>query len=222
MKNPLRKSWSRTLLLTALAPAAIALLALGTTVLVAAWAQKPGAPLARPAQPAPPAQPTQAVQDAGKPASYRTISWDELVPKDWDPMKQFSEADISAMQDGDPRAAKLMQRMQDAWNNAPTNAALENQPVRIPGFVVPLDASKAGMREFLLVPYFGACIHVPPPPANQIVDVHLREADRKIEMMDAVWVTGRIRAQRSSTTMGASGYVIEALAVEKYVEPPAK
>jgi hypothetical protein len=186
------------------------MLALGSAAFVGAWAKKPAAP------------PPQAAQDAGKPVTYRKISWDELMPKDWDPMKQFNQADIGAMQDGDPRGMELMRRMQEAWNNAPVNPALENQPIRIPGFVVPLDASKAGMREFLLVPYFGACIHVPPPPANQIVDVHLRAPDKKIEMMDAVWVTGRIRAQRSSTSMGASGYVLDAVGIEKYVEPPAK
>jgi hypothetical protein len=222
MKHLLKKAGSRTLLLTALAPVAIALLAFGSAALVGAWAQKPGAKPAPAAQPTLPAQPASPVQDAGRPVTYRKITWDDLVPKDWDPMKQFSDADIGAMQDGDPRATKLLQRMQDAWNNAPTNAALENQPVRIPGYVVPLDTSKAGMREFLLVPYFGACIHVPPPPANQIVDVHLREPDKNIEMMDAVWVTGRMRTQRSSTNMGTSGYVLEGVAVEKYVELPAK
>ncbi len=210
MKHLLKKPGSRTLLLTALAPVAIALLAFGSAPLVGARAQKPAA------------QPAPAVRDTAGPVAYRKITWDDLVPQGWDPMKQFSDADISAMQDGDPRATKLLQRMQDAWNTAPTNPALENQPVRLPGYVVPLDTSKAGMREFLLVPYFGACIHVPPPPANQIVDVHLREPDKNIEMMDAVWVTGRIHAQRSSTTMGASGYVLDAVGVEKYVEPPAK
>jgi len=204
------KPWRRRLLLTGFAVAAVGLLALGSAALVAVWAEKSSA------------RPAPAAQDASAPVSYGTITWDDLVPKDWDPMKGFSQADIGAMQDGDPRAMKLLRRMQEAWDNAPTNAALENQAVRLPGYVVPLDASKAGMREFLLVPYFGACIHVPPPPANQIVDVHLREPDKKIEMMDAVWVSGRIRAQRSSTTMGASGYVLEAVAIEKYVEPPAK
>jgi hypothetical protein len=210
MKHLPRKTWLRALLPTAVAAAAIALLALGAAALPDARAQKP------------PAQPAQAVQDAGKPVSHRKISWDDLLPKDWDPMKQFNQADIGAMQDGDPRATELLQRMREAWNNAPTNPALENQAVRIPGYVVPLDASKAGLREFLLVPYFGACIHVPPPPANQIIHVHLGAPDSKLQTMDAVWVTGRIRAQRSTTAMGASGYVLQAVGVEKYVEPPVK
>ena len=41
--------------------------------------------------------------------------------------------------------------------------------VKLPGFVVPLEYSDKGrVKEFLLVPYFGACIHYPPPPPNQI------------------------------------------------------
>lgn len=44
------------------------------------------------------------------------------------------------------------------------NKKLDNQDVRIPGFVVPLEGDAKKITAFLLVPYFGACIHVPPPP----------------------------------------------------------
>ena len=56
---------------------------------------------------------------------------------------------------------------------APVVEALNGQHVKIPGFVVPLDASGETVKEILLVPYFGACVHVPPPPSNQIVHVTL-------------------------------------------------
>jgi hypothetical protein len=74
------------------------------------------------------------------------------------------------------------------------------------------------MKEFLLVPYFGACIHTPPPPANQIIDVKLRQPSKDVRMMDAIWVSGRLSRLRSSTAMGASGYAMEGVAVEPYVE----
>ena len=54
------------------------------------------------------------------------------------------------------------------------NKSLDGATVRLPGFIIPLDARRDGvLDEFLLVPYFGACIHVPPPPPNQLVYVRM-------------------------------------------------
>ncbi|HEV8313022.1 MAG TPA: DUF3299 domain-containing protein, partial [Burkholderiaceae bacterium] len=69
--------------------------------------------------------------------------------------------------------------------------------------------------EFLLVPYFGACIHSPPPPANQIVHVFAASGSGA-RMMEAVWVSGVIRAFRADSAMGTSGYRMEAQRVEAY------
>jgi hypothetical protein len=151
---------------------------------------------------------------------YRNADWEELVPKDWDPIKKFRDANFGAMKDSDPRAMEMLRQMRETWDNAPTNHALDNQPIRIPGYVVPIDETKSGMREFLLVPYFGACIHTPPPPANQIIDVKLRQPSKDVRMMDPIWVSGRLTTLRSSTNMGASGYSMEGVSVEPYVEKP--
>jgi hypothetical protein len=179
-------------------------------VAVAAGAAATSYLLLRPSAPGG-AQGTQAV-------AYRNADWEELVPKDWDPIKKFRDANFSAMQDSDPRAMELLREMRETWDNAPTNNALDKQPIRIPGYVVPIDETKSGMREFLLVPYFGACIHTPPPPANQIIDVKLRAPSKDVRMMEPVWVSGRITTLRSSTAMGASGYSMEGVVVEPYVE----
>ncbi|MFL6661403.1 MAG: DUF3299 domain-containing protein [Rhizobacter sp.] len=151
-------------------------------------------------------------------AAFKETNWDDLVPKDWDPMKQFRAANLGVLSDSDPRAVEMLQRMRDTWDNAPTNNTLDDQPIRIPGYVVPLEESKAGMSEFLLVPYLGACIHTPPPPANQIIHVKLPQAKKGLHMMDAVWVSGRIKTLRSDTAMGASGYRMDAAGVDPYVD----
>jgi hypothetical protein len=166
-------------------------------------------------RPSVPAQGSQAV-------AYRNADWEELVPKDWDPIKKFRDANFGAMKDSDPRAMELLREMRETWDNAPTNNAMDQQPIRIPGYVVPIDQSTAGMREFLLVPYFGACIHTPPPPANQIIDVKLRAPNKDVRMMEPVWVSGRVATLRASTAMGASGYSMEGVVVEPYVETPAR
>ena len=183
------------------------------------------APCAAMAQAASPA-PAKAGANAGKAAgpaakaAYREINWDELVPKDWDPFKEMKGMNLAGLSDSDPRAADMLQRMREFWDNAPVNPQLNEQSIRIPGFVVPLDDSKAGMKEFLLVPYFGACIHTPPPPSNQIVHVVPRVAAKGFRSMDTVWVSGTLKAAKSDTVMGSSGYRLEAVIVEPYVSPP--
>ena len=179
----------------------------------AALAQPQGVPLMKPALPAP--APSQA-QVAG---ALRTITWEALVPPGWDPFKDFKGLDMQAMDDGDPRAAQMMKKMREAWDNAPVNTQLIGQQVRIPGFVVPLEDSKDGLKEFLLVPYFGACIHSPPPPSNQIIHVVPKTAAKGLRSMDTVWITGVLSNAQTDSYMGASSWRIEASAVAPYVEP---
>jgi uncharacterized protein len=154
------------------------------------------------------------------PGSPRTITWDALVPAGWDPFKDFKDLNFQLLDDADPRAAQMLKKMRDVWDNAPTNPALVGQNVRIPGFVVPLEDSKDGLKEFLLVPYFGACIHSPPPPANQIVHVLPRSPAKGFRSMDAVWITGTLTVGKTDSYMGAAGYRIEAVTVSPYTEAP--
>ncbi len=154
-----------------------------------------------------------------KPGQQRTIGWEELVPADWDPMKEFKGVDFGLLQDGDPRANEMMKKLREVWDRAPPNPALVGQAVRIPGFVVPLEDSKEGMKEFLLVPYFGACVHSPPPPANQIIFVKPQTPAKGLRSMDTVWISGVLATERSDSYMGASSYRIEAQTVLPYEEP---
>ena len=148
------------------------------------------------------------------------LSWDDMIPLDWDPMKSFEDLrGLDALSDWDPRVKKLYERMRKVWDEAPTVPALAGRIVRLPGYLVPLEAGKGGIREFLLVPYFGACIHTPPPPANQIVHVRSPSPLKDLRTMDAIWVTGKLGLERSSSDMGASGYTLTASRVVKYTEP---
>ena len=190
-------------------------------VLPAARAQgKDGVPLMKPALAASAPAKTAAAAAPGTPATARTISWDALVPAGWDPFKEFKDLNFQMMDDGDPRAAAMLKKMRDVWDNAPVNTALVGQTVRIPGYVVPLEDSKDGLKEFLLVPYFGACVHSPPPPANQIVHVLPKTPAKGFRSMDAVWITGTLTTGRADTYMGAASYRIEALSVAPYSEAP--
>ena len=195
------------------------LLAMTLTVAagLAAAQAKDGLPVPGPALGGTKAQPAAKAAPA-KPSAFKTITWDDLVPKDWDPMAAFKGMDLNLLQDGDPRANDMMKKLREVWDNAPTNPAVVGQAVRIPGFVVPLEESKDGVKEFLLVPYFGACIHSPPPPANQIIHVLPKSPAKGLRSMDTVWISGRISTVRTDSFMGAASYRIEAVDVSPYQE----
>jgi len=94
---------------------------------------------------------------------------------------------------------------------------LDGTQVKLPGFIVPLEVEDDGkVKEFLLVPYFGACIHYPPPPPNQIVYVIAGKATVLESMWDPVWVTGEIRTKGKSTEMASASYTMQAKSIEVY------
>jgi hypothetical protein len=66
------------------------------------------------------------------------------------------------------------------------------------------------------VPYFGACIHVPPPPPNQIVYVRMNKGIALDSIYEAYWITGRMKVSRKATRLGASAYQLDASKVEIY------
>ena len=155
----------------------------------------------------------------GTAASFREISWDDLIPADWDPQKFFDDLQLDDLQDNDPRAMEIMARMREEWDRAPVVERLSGQSVRIPGFVVPLEGDGRTIREFLLVPYFGACVHVPPPPANQLIHVIPDKPVPAGMNMSPVWVNGVLKVGRVDSEMGRAGYQMRGIKIEEYKEP---
>jgi hypothetical protein len=100
--------------------------------------------------------------------------------------------------------------------DAPIVKSLDGKLVKIPGFVVPIEGDNQTTTEFLLVPYFGACIHVPPPPANQIVYVKFSEAVPIENLYDAVWVTGTLSTDGWEGDLATVGYSLEGISVSPY------
>ena len=101
---------------------------------------------------------------------------------------------------------------------------LDGRVVKMPGFALPLEFTGTAVTEFLLVPYVGACIHVPPPPPNQIVHVRSAKGFQISELYMPVWVTGRMSAKPSTqnltyvdgTAPVDAGYSILARGIEPY------
>ena len=158
-------------------------------------------------------------QSLAAPGDVRELDWEELMPEGWDPfsgLEALMGDDVQGIADGSAQADRLMNAYREAVRSAPVVGELDGQRIRLPGFVVPLDFEGTEISEFLLVPYFGACIHVPPPPSNQIVYVKTVASYPLKELFDPVWVTGEIRAEAHLNEVGDAGYTVQATIIEPY------
>ncbi|HRQ64766.1 MAG TPA: DUF3299 domain-containing protein [Xanthomonadaceae bacterium] len=136
----------------------------------------------------------------------RELDWLEMMPKD--------EAD--ALMNAPVIDHGGMFRMEQTGSFR-TVAELDGQDVRLPGYIVPLDTDAEGrLKEFFLVPYFGACIHVPPPPPNQIVLVRLADPIPMTDIWDAFWVEGTMKIETQQNDMASSAYTLDAKSVTLY------
>ena len=143
-----------------------------------------------------------AAQDA------RELVWEDLLPVGVPYSEIIGDGDYDEVNDTwrpifDENATKVV-------------TSLDGQRVRLPGYIVPLQYSGDGVTVFILAPYAGACIHVPPPPANQLVYVTTAAPYPNEGIFDAVWVTGTIQAQASTTDLAQIGYAMVADDIELY------
>ncbi|MDJ0640749.1 MAG: DUF3299 domain-containing protein [Paracoccaceae bacterium] len=139
----------------------------------------------------------------------REIGWEDLIPPGVPYSEIIGEGDMDVANDTwapiyDANATKL-------------NEDLDGAFIRMPGFIIPLEISRKGVTDFLLVPYVGACIHVPPPPPNQLVFVSTKKPWPDDKLWDAVWVVGTMRTKLQSTELGETGYKLTAEHMEVYV-----
>ncbi|MDY0936648.1 DUF3299 domain-containing protein [Pseudomonas viridiflava] len=153
-------------------------------------------------------------------AEPRVLTWAEMIPPDAPVVKPVTTPmhDLSKMSDAlameqAPAASQLAP-------HAPVVKALDGKQVRLPGYIVPLEVSEEGrVIEFLLVPYFGACIHVPPPPANQIVHVTSELGVKVDELYQPYWIEGPMQTKSSSSELAEAGYQMQADKIFVYELP---
>lgn len=152
----------------------------------------------------------------GEPAPL--IEWDELMPEGYGAslMDLFDSPELDQIDDYSERGMELMQQMMQRLSSAPVVNEMDGRMVSIPGFVVPLDSPGGKVRHFFLVPYYGACIHVPPPPSNQIIDVHFEPGTDDDNLYDAILVSGRLTTETYSHEMGTAGYRLEAYSIQPF------
>ncbi|MGF1704463.1 DUF3299 domain-containing protein [Enterovibrio baiacu] len=135
-----------------------------------------------------------------------TLDWIDLVPEQ--ERNQFDDRGMPAIDHNNPEPQQSLY--------GAVRPELNNSQVKIPGFVIPLEGDADKVTEFLLVPFFGACIHVPPPPPNQIVYVKFEEGAPVHELWDVVYVIGTLKTHTVSHELAQAGYLIEGTAIEPY------
>ena len=150
----------------------------------------------------------------------RDLAWSEMIPPDAPPEvpNMTPLHDLSKMSDA--LAAEAAPAAKQDLPNAPVVKALDGQQIRLPGYIVPLEVSEEGRTtDFLLVPYFGACIHVPPPPSNQIVHVKSEVGVKLDELYQPYWVEGPMQVKPSTSELADAGYQMEAEKIYVYELP---
>jgi hypothetical protein len=135
------------------------------------------------------------------------LGWSDLLPEGevaLPPLLQdFIEHSPDTVAAGQPPSSGV----RTDWNG---------RTVRMNGFVVPIEYDGTGVSAFILVPYVGACVHVPPPPANQLVFVTTEEPFETKGLFAAVTVTGMFGTAAVSTQLAQIGYALSADRIEPY------
>ncbi|MFK5893396.1 MAG: DUF3299 domain-containing protein [Pseudomonadota bacterium] len=151
-----------------------------------------------------------------------TLDWDNLIPASYAQEKILDkyQQQLDTLEDDSPELEALYLKIFEEINNAPLNEKLSNKWIKLSGFIAPLNYHNGKIIEFLLVPYFGACIHVPAPPANQTVLVKtlLNKGIKPEDAFVPIWVSGQIQLEGKKTDIGSAGYSIKDAKVEIYTE----
>lgn len=172
------------------------------------------------------------VQPAKKLAksAFQTIEWTDLMPKEdldalLNPPAYLSEIEDGSFEDqinnqiqsSIPAASN--DRYQQALVSTRVVPEMDGKPIRIPGFIVPLEFDdNQTITQFFLVPFFGACIHVPPPPPNQIIFVNYPDGLKLDALYNPFWISGIVKTASIENQMATAAYSLKMQYFEEYTE----
>lgn len=151
------------------------------------------------------------------------INWQDLVPEGYspptNPLDSMTSEPMDKLFDGSNESNRELAEIEEILSFAPVVPGLDGKRVKLAGYVVPLEFDgQTKLDEFLVVPYYGACIHTPPPPANQVV--HAR-AEKSVTVEDPylpVWAVGTLQTQTTVSNLAEAGYKLQVEKVLPYEE----
>ncbi|SPH22620.1 hypothetical protein ASD8599_03362 [Ascidiaceihabitans donghaensis] len=140
-------------------------------------------------------------------SEYIDLEWTDLVPEGQPALPPVIQDLIQHDGPDMSRQQPVSHGVRTDWNG---------EIVRLPGFVVPIDYSGTGVTAFILVPFVGACVHVPPPPANQLVFVTTQTPYEGSGLFEAVNVIGMFGTASTSTQLADIAYALSADHIEPF------
>jgi hypothetical protein len=138
---------------------------------------------------------------------YIELNWTDLVPEGQAVIPPVIQGMIQHDGPDLSRAQPPSMGARTDWNG---------EVVRLPGFIVPIDYSGTGVTAFILVPFVGACVHVPPPPANQLVFVTTEKPYESTGLFEPVNVIGMFGTASTSTQLAEIAYALSADHIEPF------
>ena len=159
---------------------------------------------------------------------FETIEWPDLMPPEvlailLNPPEYIAEIEDGSAEDqiSSQMKSAVNQSEEDAYQKAlvstDVNENLDGAMIRIPGFVVPLEFDEEQtISQFFLVPYFGACLHMPPPPPNQIILVNAPKGIQMSALYDPFWIEGQLSTSFQENDMATSAYAMQLQRIEPY------
>lgn len=165
-----------------------------------------------------------------KVGEYTVIEWLDLIPQDdldalLNPPDYLNEIEDGSAEDqisskiSNTISAAKDDRYQQALVSTSIKSEMDGRSVRIPGYIVPLEFNGDQIvTEFFLVPFFGACIHVPPPPPNQIIYVRYPEGLTLEALYVPFWISGTLKTSLIENDMATAAYAMEMQSYEEYTQ----
>lgn len=163
-------------------------------------------------------------------AAFKTVEWTDLMPKEdldalLNPPSYITDIEDGSIEDQissqiqNALVAANDDRYQQALVSTRVVAEMDGQAIKIPGFIVPIEFDdEQTITQFFLVPFFGACIHVPPPPPNQIIFVDYPEGLKLEALYDPFWVSGVIKTSLIENELATATYSLTMQYFENYTE----
>lgn len=171
---------------------------------------------------------SQETSQSAKEDSFKTIEWTDLIPQDdlnaiLDQPTYLRDIEEGSFEDKITNKVQNAiedannDRYQEALSSTRVISEMDGESIRIPGFIVPLEYSdEKTVTQFFLVPFFGACIHVPPPPPNQIIFVEYPKGLELSGLYQPYWLSGTLKISLFENDVATSAYTLELQHYEEF------
>jgi uncharacterized protein len=138
-------------------------------------------------------------------------------------LSAFEDQIAQAIADANKQAstANKPRTWKDALVSTAVRKEFNQKRIKLAGYISPITWDENNIvTELFFVPYFGACIHVPPPPPNQLIYVKLDKGMKLIELYEPFWVQGTLIVEATQKDIGHSAYSMQNASFAPYTEPP--